>query len=90
MGIILFQARYRCDFDKDCNDASDEIGCNVISNCRHFMRQENHFAGLMKCPNTTACILEDWKCDGHNDCWDNWDEEQNCQSKQPAAQQAAQ
>ncbi|CAB0020575.1 unnamed protein product, partial [Nesidiocoris tenuis] len=32
------------------------------------------------CANTTACILDTWKCDGQNDCWDNSDEE-NCPTK---------
>lgn len=63
-----------------CWDKSDELPphCNsttLFIDCSHF---ENPFYGAfddgIKCANTPVCILEEWKCDGHNDCWDNSDE----------------
>ena len=67
---------YRCDYDKDCRDASDEIGCTQ-TNCSYYGQQPGASTRLIPCNRTTACIMPTWKCDGHNDCWDNWDEE-NC------------
>lgn len=64
-----------------CWDKSDELPphCNssgsVYVDCSEF---ESTFYGSLKngvkCPNTGVCILEEWKCDGRNDCWDNSDE----------------
>lgn len=72
-----------------CYDKSDELPphCNsshsVYVDCSEF--QSTFYGSLtngIKCPNTGVCILEEWKCDGRNDCWDNSDE-LNCDTVSP-------
>ena len=60
--------RWRCDYDNDCRDGSDEENCSW-RNCT-----ESEF----KCRNG-RCILQQFKCDGHNQCTDGSDES-NCPS----------
>ncbi|BET02800.1 low-density lipoprotein receptor [Nesidiocoris tenuis] len=75
---------YRCDNDPDCPDLSDEMNCEQ-RNCEEDLKyvlngRKNGPNTFTNCANTTACILDTWKCDGQNDCWDNSDEE-NCPTK---------
>ncbi|XP_072847960.2 uncharacterized protein LOC110070575 isoform X1 [Pogona vitticeps] len=53
-----------CDQHKDCEDGSDEANC-PLNNC---------LPGQWQCKNK-ICIMEDWKCNGIDDCGDNSDEE---------------
>lgn len=53
---------WRCDFDNDCSDWSDEADCNRTT-C-----SENSF----KC-NNGQCILSKWRCDLEKDCQVNQD-----------------
>ncbi|CAM4656180.1 unnamed protein product [Lepidochelys kempii] len=53
-----------CDLHKDCEDGSDEANC-----------PQNHcLPGQWQCKNK-VCIMEDWKCNGINNCGDSSDEE---------------
>ena len=47
----------------DCDDASDEIGCE-LPQCK-----EDHF----RC-NNSHCLEKKLQCDGNDDCGDNSDE----------------
>ncbi|XP_003224687.3 low-density lipoprotein receptor-related protein 1B [Anolis carolinensis] len=52
-----------CDQHKDCEDGSDEANC-PLNSC---------LAGQWQCKNK-VCIMEDWKCNGIDNCGDNSDE----------------
>jgi low-density lipoprotein receptor-related protein 1 (alpha-2-macroglobulin receptor) len=63
------QSKHRCDNDPDCKDASDEMGCEVrdcSSVLMEFSDTKTISEGrkLIPCPNTTACYMKDWECDG--------------------------
>lgn len=51
------------------------INATVTSLSTASIRQQ-----AVQCPHTTACYHPNWLCDGENDCWDFWDE-QNCTGK---------
>ncbi|OXU31523.1 hypothetical protein TSAR_014277 [Trichomalopsis sarcophagae] len=54
-----------CDGYQNCDDNSDEIGCNE-ERCGSMSK--------LKCKYRDVCIYKFWFCDGHNDCGDNSDE----------------
>ena len=66
----------RCNSVPDCPDASDEMGCPRV-NCSTLgsgLVEVPDHSRLEQCEGTTNCILPEWRCDGHDDCWDNSDE----------------
>lgn len=64
---------WRCDFDRDCLDGSDEEGCT----------HQNCTPEQFRC-DSGRCISSRWRCDGEDDCKDRSDE-RNCSSPRPAA-----
>ena len=54
--------KWKCDFDKDCPDGSDE-------NCTHSTCAPDQF----RCHNG-QCISNKWQCDLEEDCTDGSDE----------------
>lgn len=64
--------RHRCDNDPDCKDASDEMNCDV-RDCSQVQMEISETKGspnhrLIPCPNTTACYMKEWECDGKCSC----------------------
>lgn len=58
--------RYRCDFEDDCKDNSDEENCSLPANVTCKPQE-------FKCG--SSCIPASWRCDGDKDCNNNEDEE---------------
>ncbi|KAL8579462.1 hypothetical protein ACOMHN_026827 [Nucella lapillus] len=55
---------YRCDHEYDCEDKSDEVGCDKTCNSiKEF-----------KCKNSTVCLPHIYRCDGERNCPDGSDE----------------
>ena len=60
---LCIPLRSKCDIHVDCDDASDEIGCELP------LCIENQF----QC-NNRHCLERKFQCNGKNDCGDNSDE----------------
>ncbi len=70
----------RCDYDPDCKDASDEMlceprdcGANQDFAFTDSLKIDDSIMAplrlLTQCPHTTACYMEEWKCDGEFKCF---------------------
>lgn len=67
-------ATHRCDFEPDCKDATDEMGCETRDCSDIASDMSPHFKPvyahrLIPCPNTTACYMHSWECDGEKFCF---------------------
>ena len=71
--FYFFQILWKCDFDNDCGDDSDEPA--------HVCRNNNCTVGWRRCPGHAnyRCIPDWLYCDGKDDCRDGTDElDENC------------
>lgn len=59
----------RCDYDIDCPDHSDELGCTATTSCE---------TGMFNCGDG-SCIYNTWRCDGDEDCH-NGSDEKDCKN----------
>ncbi|XP_075232916.1 sortilin-related receptor-like [Lycorma delicatula] len=76
---------WKCDDVKDCNDGSDEFGCEKPSEDKG-QKSNNSSTVLLICQarqfqcNSGICIPDSWVCDGIKDC-DKGEDEAHCSKK---------
>lgn len=68
--------KFRCDGDNDCEDWSDEEGCENI-------KSASCTSSEFRCADGT-CIPNKWKCDMEQDC-DGGEDEKSCSEQEKAA-----